>query len=280
MTLYPVYHPRFAYAMKKRLRRRCFFSIMKPKCEVIMEQYLFEGNISVKAAIMGGMREVSEVIVDERKHDRDTLWIVHRALERNIPIRRCPREVIDQIAQGHTHGGLLCTCKERRYQTLAQCDLGEECFLALVEGVEDPFNFAAILRTLYASGCQGVLTRKRSWQQAAAVIAKTSAGASEYLPWVCYEDANEVVQELQARQIPLLCAERKDAVSLYAYSFPKRLCIAIGGEMRGLSKAIKQASAQNIYIPYGRDVRNALSAVSATAVISFEILRQRQLVKS
>ena len=53
-----------------------------------MEDYLFEGNISVKAAVMGGMREVMEIIADENKRDKDTRWILHRAAERGIPIRR------------------------------------------------------------------------------------------------------------------------------------------------------------------------------------------------
>ena len=70
-----------------------------------MEDYLFDGNISVKAAVMGGMREVMEIIADENKRDKDTRWILHRAAERGIPIRRTSREEIDAAASGHTHGG-------------------------------------------------------------------------------------------------------------------------------------------------------------------------------
>ncbi len=241
-----------------------------------MESYLFEGNISVKAAILGGVRSVHEVIVDKNKKDRDTLWILHRAQERSIPVRFCERAQIDALAQGHTHGGIVCLCGERRFQTLCECDVEDSCFFALIEGIEDPFNFGSVLRTLYASGCDGILYPKRNWQHAAGIIAKGSAGASEYLPQICYEDNTLILQELQKRNIDLYCAERKDAVNLYDVTFPKRICIAIGGEMRGLSKTIKNASKQNIYIPYGREVRNALNAVSATAVIAFEHLRQKQ----
>ena len=75
-----------------------------------MERYVLEGNISVKAAVLGGVRPVYEILVDEQKKDRDTTWILYRAKERGIPIRRCPRSMIDALAQGHTHGGLLCFC--------------------------------------------------------------------------------------------------------------------------------------------------------------------------
>ena len=103
-----------------------------------MEDYLFEGNISVKAAVMGGMREVMEIIADENKRDKDTRWILHRAAERGIPIRRTSREEIDAAASGHTHGGLLARCGARRFQPLD--DLAEKGrFLALIEGIEDPF---------------------------------------------------------------------------------------------------------------------------------------------
>lgn len=241
-----------------------------------MENFILEGNISVKAAILGGVRDIQEVIVDKNKKDRDTTWILYRAKERHIPIRLRSREEINAMAQGHTHGGILCICTERRYQTLAQCDHGESCFFALIEGVEDPFNFGSVLRTLYASGCDGIIYPKRDWQNATSIIVKGSAGASEYLPQICYEDSSEILRELQARKIELYCAERKNAVNLYNVHFPSRICMAIGGEMRGLSKAIKEASKQNVYIPYGREVRNALNAVSAAAILSFEILRQKQ----
>ena len=87
-----------------------------------MENYLFEGNISVKAAVMGGMREVSEIIVDEAKKDRDTQWILHRAAERGIPIVTASRAHIDSLASGHTHGGLLARCGARRFQQLKEID--------------------------------------------------------------------------------------------------------------------------------------------------------------
>ena len=240
-----------------------------------MEDYLFEGNISVKAAVMGGMREVMEIIADENKRDKDTRWILHRAAERGIPIRRTSREEIDAAASGHTHGGLLARCGARRFQPLD--DLAEKGrFLALIEGIEDPFNFGMILRTLYASGCDGVVLPPRNSTSAAAIVARASAGASEYLSMTIAEDMETTIAALKDQGIALICADRKDARCLYDYSFPDRLCLAIGGEMRGLSHAVRSASDQNVYIPYGREVRSALSAVSASAVFAFEILRQRK----
>jgi 23S rRNA (guanosine2251-2'-O)-methyltransferase len=142
---------------------------------------IIEGNVSVKAALMGEKREVQKIYVDEKKQDKDTAWILHRAEERHVAILRKKREEIDALASGRTHGGLLGECGPRRYEdkesTLAQ----DKTFVVLLEGVEDPFNLGYIMRTLYSAGCTGLILRQRNWENAESTILKSSAGASEYI---------------------------------------------------------------------------------------------------
>lgn len=239
--------------------------------------YLLEGNIAVKAALHSPYRQVNEILVDERKRSRDLSYIIQLAKKQNVPVSYLSRDQIDKLASGTTHGGCLAKCQERTFQTLSDLNQQETLFLALIEGVEDPFNFGYILRNLYAAGCHGVLIPKRNWTSAATVISKSSAGASEYLPLIIMENPKQMMQELKDKNISLICAERKDACSLYEYTFPKRICIAIGGEMRGLSKIVKDASNQNVFIPYCQEFRNALTASSASAIFAFEWVRQMQI---
>lgn len=240
-----------------------------------MENYhILEGNISVKAALLANRRNFHKIIVDETKHDKDTNFILHKAQSKNIDIEFINRDEIDALAEGKTHGGMLAYVGERTYDTLDDITNQKDCFLAILEGIEDPFNFGYILRTLYAAGCHGVILSQRNWTSAAKVVAKSSAGASEYIPMILSEDMQKTCLALKQHHITLVCAQRNDALSLYDYTFSKRTCIAIGGEMRGLSKAISSQSDQNIFIPYENDFRNALNAASATAVIAFEYLRQ------
>ena len=240
-----------------------------------MEQYIVEGNIYVKAVILAQKREIIKLIVDEKKKARDTAFILREAAKRNIPMERSSREAIDELAQGKTHGGLLALCKERSFQTLEQIVSGEPVFLALIEGVEDPFNFGYILRTLYAAGCDGVIIPPRNWTSAAGVVTKASAGASEYLNLIVATDMEALLQEMKQADIQLICAQRKDAISLYDYAFPQKLCLAIGGEMRGLSKHVQSHSDQNLFIPYRQDFRNAMTAAASTAIFAFELVRQK-----
>lgn len=239
--------------------------------------HILEGNISVKASILAQRRVVTHIVVDEAKHDKDTRFILHRAKERHIPITTMKREEIDALASGKTHGGLIAECEDRSYQTLDKYMNKETVFLALIEGVEDPFNFGYVLRSLYAAGCDGVLIPPRNWTSAAGVVTKASAGASEYIDLIIADDISNQLQQLKAHDISLVCALRNDSsINVYDYTFPDRVCLAIGGELRGLSKAVQNASDQNIYIPYANEFRNAMTAASSTAILAFEHLRQKR----
>lgn len=239
-------------------------------------EHILEGNISIKAALLAKKRTVHKIVVDTQKQDKDTSFILRKAKEMHIAIEKKSRAEIDAIASGKTHGGIIAVCGERSYTTLEQLTHSGDIFLALVEGVEDPFNFGYVLRALYASGCEGVIIPPRNWTSAAGVVAKSSAGASEYIDLIIAEDMEQILAMMEKESIHLICGLRKeDAINVYAYDFPKRTCLAIGGELRGLSKLVQSHSQQNIYIPYANDFRNAMTAASSTAILAFEYLRQK-----
>lgn len=242
-----------------------------------MENYILEGNISVKAALQAGKRKIHKIYVDEKKRDKDTSYILREARKQHIDIEAHTREDIDEIAQGKTHGGLIAFCGERSYQSLQECLHEDKTFLCILEGIEDPFNFGHVLRALHAAGCDGVIIPPRNWTTAAGVVAKSSAGASEFLSLIIAEDMEGLLQEIKDQNITLIAAQRKDAISLYEYAFPQHICIAIGGEMRGLSKVVAQACDQNLYIPYAKDFKNAMTASSSATIFAFEFLRQQLL---
>lgn len=240
-------------------------------------EHILEGNISVKAALLAKKRELHKIIVDLHKKDKDTAFILRKAKEANVQIERKERAEIDAIASGKTHGGIVALCGERSYASLSSLVHEKELFFALVEGVEDPFNFGYVLRALYAAGCEAVIIPPRNWTSAAGVVAKSSAGASEYIDLIIAEDMEQILEEMEAANIELVCGLRKDdAINLYEYTFPMRTCLAIGGELRGLSKIVQSHSKQNVYIPYANDFRNAMTAASSTAILAFEYLRQKQ----
>ncbi len=235
---------------------------------------IIEGNVSVKAAILGGKRKVNTVFLDKDKHDRDIHFIERRAEEAGIAVIKKTRKEIDEMAEGRTHGGVIAEAEGRTYQALEEC-ISDNAFLVLLEGVEDPFNLGYIMRSLYSAGCDGLIIRPRSWENAESVILKASAGASEYLN-VIMEEPVDAVEACKARGIYVYAAMRRDADEYYDADFTKPVLICIGGEMRGLSSAVLKKADRNIYIPYANDFRNALNASAAGAVLAFEVFRQRR----
>lgn len=244
--------------------------------EDFMEEYIVEGNISVKAVLMANRRDVYRIVVDKNKKDKDSAYILHRAKDKHVLVEFKEREEIDALALGKTHGGMLAYCGERTYQDIQDVMQQDKTFIALIEGVEDPFNFGYVLRTLYAAGCDGVIVSPRNWTTAADVVTRASAGASEYINIFIAEDMNDTLEHIKRANIRFVCAQRSDAISLYEYEFPNRICIAIGGEMRGLSKPVLAQSEQNLYIPYRADFKNAMTAAASTAIFAFEIVRQNK----
>ena len=237
---------------------------------------IIEGNVSVKAAVLAGNRQVNKVYVDQNRHNRDTSWILHRCEERDVPVERVTSEQIDEMATGRTHGGLVADVSSRQYQNFEDCLKGKDTFLVLVEGVEDPFNLGYIMRSLYSAGCTGLILRKRNWQNGESTILKSSAGASEYLPVVMSEEPEKEVRKAKDLHIHTFAAMRKDAIDCFEADYTQPCLLAIGGEMRGLSSGVRKEIEQNIYIPYANDFHMALNAAGAAAVLGFEVYRQRR----
>ena len=238
--------------------------------------HLFEGAISTKAVLQSGKRKVSRVLIDKEKSSRDISFILTLAREKEVEIERVKREEIDALTEGNTHGGIICYAEERSYSSLE--DFKGRSFLALLEGIEDPFNFGYCLRSLKAFGCEGILVSERNWYSAAGAIARSSAGASEWLDVVQVSDWNQALKELR-KEYKVVSANRRNAIPLVEADLKEPLIIAIGGEKRGLSRAVEENTDVNVYIPYAGDFRNALNASAAAAVFGYEVMRQKGCLK-
>ncbi|MCI5773525.1 MAG: RNA methyltransferase [Erysipelotrichaceae bacterium] len=235
---------------------------------------IFEGALSVKAAIKGRKRVVEKVIIAQDKHSKDISYIKKLCAMNQIPVELWDKAKINTIAAGKTHGGILAIAQERSYQPLESM-LKKPSFICLLEGIEDPFNLGYILRSLYSAGCTGVLCGKRDWQNVENIICKSSAGASEFIDICQSDDLAKDLAYLKAQGVKCYAAYRNQAISYLEQDYRQDILIAIGGEMRGLSKDVLNAMDGYVYIPYANDFRNALNASSAASVIAYEVLRQR-----
>jgi len=235
----------------------------------------FEGKISCKAILENPKREIQQVWIDKKKRDRDTQYILRLCKNRGCKVTFLERSKLDEMASSHTHGGILIDANPLSSVYFSEIQ-DPHGYFVYIDGIEDPYNLGSAARTLYAAGCNGLILPDRDWSSAEATIIKASAGAFEKLDIFRIKEDNELVETLDQHHIPLYAAHRKDAMSLYDFSFPDTFCLAIGGALRGLNANITSHSSQNIMIEYGRDFRNALDTPSACAVFGFEILRQKR----
>ena len=240
------------------------------------EQLYVEGVLSSKAVIQANKRDVLKVLISQKKFSRDIAYLIKLAKERDIEVEFCDVDQLDAFSESKAHGGVLALVGERTYDKLESVLKHKEPFIALLEGIEDPFNFGYCLRSLHAAGCNGVIVGRRNWSDVVNVVTKSSAGASEYMNLIVSDDFTETIQHIKAQgNISVVGANRKDATNLYTTNLDGGLLLLIGGEKRGLSSKVANLADKNIYIPYANDFKNAINGSSATAIISFEVFRRR-----
>ncbi len=237
---------------------------------------IIEGGIAVKSALNSKYRKIIKIYMAEDKHTSDVSYITQQAYTNRLPVERCSKEKIDELATGKTHGGIIAEVEPRKFQSITSLLSKEKPFLALIEGVEDSYNLGYIIRSLYAFGCDGLILPQREWNFADATLIKSSAGASEFIPIHLAENLKDVIDILHQNDFEIVSAYRgKNARNLYNTRLSdKSIMICIGGPLRGLSRDVLDNSDKYVYIPYANDFRNALNAASAAVVMASEVFRQ------
>jgi 23S rRNA (guanosine2251-2'-O)-methyltransferase len=242
-------------------------------------QAVLEGFISVRAALKSGSRAINRIVIRHNKWDRGVAWLEHAAADAGIPVERVDTDVIDALAGGSTHGGIVAEVGPRRFVELDALGRDRPApFIALVDGVEDPFNFGQAVRALYAAGADGLVLRPRNWMSAVGVVARASAGASEWMPTAIADTALEAAAHFRARGLVVACAAQRDAISIYEADLTRPLLLVIGGEKRGITRSFVEQADLRFEIPYGQPFDQSLGTAAATAVLAFEVMRQRQMV--
>ena len=249
--------------------------------EKFISSTILEGMTSISALLNSpenNDRKIIKVLYNEnkiKKHFREFNYIRKMSEIHGFDIETVSDEEIEQNTIGNTHGGVIAICSERNINELTEDDIVPDGVYFMLEGIEDPYNFGYSLRSLYASGVNGIILSPRNWMSAAGVVARASAGASELFPmYIC--EPLKAVEMFKNKGYKVYCADKPNSVSVYETELKKPLFMLIGGEKRGNSKPVLEAADKIVSIDYGRDFPAALSAASASTVIAFEILRQNK----
>lgn len=243
-----------------------------------MEYTLIEGATSVEAVLKAESRITEKILIDKDMSERKkfSLYPLLRRAERMcVNVEYVAREEIDSLSSGKTHGGVIAYVGERKYKDETELYEKKNGYFVMLDGVEDPFNFGQALRAIYASGADGIILPERNWMTASAVVARSSAGASEYIDAYICEDTEKTAEMLSEKGYRIVCTDHTDkAVSMTKANLKRPLLLIIGGEKRGISAKLKSLSDTMVKIDYGRDFNASLGAAEASAILAFEVLRQ------
>ena len=242
---------------------------------------ILEGMTSISALLnSNGVndRKIEKVLIDRTKRKSKSAqigFLTAKSHELGFPVEFVDSAEIDALAVGNTHGGILALCTPRTIPTLSAEDIQPNQFYVYLEGIEDPYNFGYAIRSLYAAGVSGIVLPPRNWMSAGGVVARASAGASECLP-IFQAEGEDAVKLFKEAKYTVLCAGIRDSVSVFEEHFPYPVLLVVGGEKRGISRALLDAADHIVRIDYGRDFSGSLSAASAATVMAFEIFRQNR----
>lgn len=243
-----------------------------------MNEYaVIEGLISVASVIESRSREIRAVCIARNKKDKKTLALADAAAGNNIPVVLKDESYINEKACGKTHGGIIAEVGSRRYMPLPELIKGKQKpFIAMLDGIEDPYNFGYAVRALYAAGADGLVVLKRNWMSAANTVARASAGASELIPLAVSESLDDASDTLRREGLTIACTAKDNSTPVYDADLSCPLFLIIGGEKRGISRSFLDKCDILLQVPYGRTYDMSLAATSAAAVLAFEVMRQRR----
>lgn len=246
---------------------------------------IFEGMTSISALIKGfenGItdRHIEKILFDESKiksKSRELSFLKAKSYQHNFEIEITQPENIDLLTVGNTHGGIIALCGDRNIPKLSSETVNTNGVYFILEGVEDPYNFGYSIRSLYAAGIDGIIVGERNWMGAAGIVARSSAGTSELMN-MFISDPLDAISVFKSLGFTVVSAGIRDSVSLFDTSLSKPLLVILGGEKRGISRSVLDASDKIVRIDYGNSFGGSLSTSAASAVFAFEILRyNRQL---
>ena len=238
---------------------------------------LIIGRNPVAEAVKSG-RTIDKILM-QRDGEGSIKKIASMARERGLQIQYVEKIALDRLCPGRPHQGVAAMAAVHDYASLADIMKGaavrqEDPFVILLDGLEDPHNLGAILRSAEGAGAHGVVIPSRRAVGLTESVAKASAGSIEYVPVAKAGNLDRTIEELKEKGLWVTGLDM-DGIPYTRAELKGPVALVVGGEGGGLSRLIREKCDQVVSIPM-RGRIESLNASNAAAVLLFEIRRQRQ----
>ncbi|MCI8964325.1 MAG: 23S rRNA (guanosine(2251)-2'-O)-methyltransferase RlmB [Eubacterium sp.] len=237
-----------------------------------------EGRHSVLEAFRAG-KLIEKLFVLKGCKDGPVLSILREAKKAGTLVDFVPKERLDHMSETGKHQGVVAVLSAFHYSAVEDMfelaeQRGEAPFIFLLDGIEDPHNLGAIIRTANLAGAHGVIIPKRRAVGLTATVVKASAGAIHYTPVAKVTNLSAEMEQLKEKGMWFVCADMEGEI-MYHQNLKGSIGLVIGKEGSGVSRLVKEHCDFKSAIPMSGDI-DSLNASVAAGVLAFEIVRQRK----
>ena len=242
----------------------------------MMNESILAGRNAVFEAIKAG-RSIEKIYVQKGASGGSLPAILRMAQKMRIQVQQTDREKLDDMSS-ENHQGIIAVVSAAEYASVEDIiqrakDAQEAPFILVCESIQDPHNLGAMIRTAEACGVHGLVISKHHAVGLSDAVAKTAAGALEYMPVAKVSSVAKFIDELKKEGFWIVCADM-DGQSMYEADLTGPTALIIGGEHEGITRLVKEKADHVIRIPM-RGTVNSLNASVAAGVLMYEIIRQR-----
>jgi 23S rRNA (guanosine2251-2'-O)-methyltransferase len=242
------------------------------------EEYL-AGKHPILEALKSG-RSINKIFVSNQAQRHLVQPIMEEAKTRGIVVQQVDKSKLDRLVPDLPHQGVVAQAAAVPYAEVDDllalaAERGEHPLIVLLDEVEDPHNLGSILRTADCTGVHGVIIPKRRSAGLTAVVAKTSAGAVEYVRVARVANLVQTMEKLKAAGLWIAGADAGAKAGFYETNLTGPLAIVIGNEGQGLSRLVRERCDFILSLPMSGQI-NSLNASVAAGVVLYEVVRQRQ----
>ena len=240
--------------------------------------YIYGIN-AVAEALKARGRAFTWVGVAKERHDLRLQRVVDECRKQGVAVRFVSRAELDQMAGNNAHQGVVAVTSAKQYNDLddvVDAKRGEYSLLVVLDGIEDPHNLGAAIRTADAAGADAVIIPERRAASVTAIVAKASAGASEHLPIAKVTNIARTLEELKAKNIWTVGLDERGPQSYDSLDYNMDCAIVLGAEGKGIHQLVARKCDFLVSIPMLGKV-SSLNVSVAAGVMLYEIVRQRTI---
>ena len=243
------------------------------------EELKIEGRNPVLEAFRSG-KTIDKLFVQDGCQDGPIRTILREARKQDTIVRFVTKERLDQLSETRRHQGVIAIAAAYTYATVEDilekaAQKGEDPFIFILDGIEDPHNLGAMIRTANLCGAHGVIIPKHRAVGLTGVVARTSAGAINYTPVAKVANLGQTVEQLKKAGLWFVCADMEGEV-MYRMNLKGPIGLIIGSEGEGVGRLLKEKCDFTAAIPMKGDI-DSLNASVAAGVLAYEIVRQRMM---